>query len=87
MAGNLQKWRAFGPLFTVVWSFMLASIFVSAERSLKRESMSRNATRDSDSDLLTAVVNFLWQEDEAGYQHVWPVSLDNSRILDLLIWF
>lgn len=91
MAGNLQKWRAFGPLFTVVWSFILASIFVSAERSLKRESMPRNATgdssRDSDSYLLTAVMNFLWQENETGYQHVWPVSLDNSRILDLLIWF
>lgn len=81
MAGNLQKWRAFGPLFTVVWSFMLASIFVSAERSLKRESMSRNATRDSDSDLLTAVVNFLWQEDEAGYQHVWPDLEFNWQII------
>lgn len=81
MAGNLQKWRAFGPLFTVVWSFVLASIFVSAERSLKRESMSRNATRDSDSDLLTAVMNFLWQEDEAGYQHVWPDLEFNWQII------
>lgn len=79
MAGNIEKWRrAFGPLFTVVWSFALASIFVSAERSLKQESMSYNASetspRGSDSDLLTSVLNFLWQGDESGYQHVWPVS-------------
>lgn len=76
MAGNLDKWRAFGPFFTVVWSFLLASIFVSAERSLKQESLSRNATGTStrDSDLLSSFVNFLWQADKSGYHHVWPVS-------------
>ncbi|KAK4419999.1 Sulfite exporter TauE/SafE family protein 3 [Sesamum alatum] len=72
MARNLEKWKAFGPFFTVVWSFLLASIFVSAERSLKQESSSRNATYDSDSDFLSTFVNFLWQGNKSGYQHVWP---------------
>ncbi|KAL8537158.1 hypothetical protein ACS0TY_012368 [Phlomoides rotata] len=86
MAGSMGKWRrAFGPLFTVVWSFALASIFVSAERSLKLESMSHNATgtspRGSDSDLLTSVLNFLWQGDESGYQHIWPDLEFNWKIV------
>lgn len=78
MAGNLKKWKAFGPFFTVVWSFALASIFVSAERSLKQESSSHDATEisttESGSDILSSLANFLWQANKSGYQHVWPVS-------------
>ncbi|KAH6760636.1 Sulfite exporter TauE/SafE family protein [Perilla frutescens var. frutescens] len=85
MAGNLEKWRAFGPFFTVVWSFLMAAIFVSADRSLKQEALSRNATqdssRDSDSDLLSSVVNFLWQASESGYHHVWPDLEFNWKIV------
>ncbi|KAL7159376.1 hypothetical protein ABFS83_01G023200 [Erythranthe nasuta] len=83
MAGNLERWRAFGPFFTVVWSFLLASIFVSAERSLKKEYSSRIAieTHDSDSDILTSVVNFLWQGNNSGYHHVWPELKFNWKIV------
>ncbi|KAL0330319.1 UNVERIFIED_CONTAM: Sulfite exporter TauE/SafE family protein 3 [Sesamum radiatum] len=81
MARNLEKWKAFGPLFTVLWSFLLASIFVSAERSLKQESLSRNATRDSDSDLLSTFVNFIWQANKSGYHHVWPDLKFNWQIV------
>ncbi|PIM97895.1 hypothetical protein CDL12_29634 [Handroanthus impetiginosus] len=85
MAGNLEKWKAFGPFFTVVWSFLLASIFVSAERSLKQQSMLNNATgisaRDSDSDFLSSFVNFLWQGDKSGYHHVWPDLKFNWQIV------
>ncbi|GFP80275.1 hypothetical protein PHJA_000170900 [Phtheirospermum japonicum] len=85
MAGNLEKWKAFGPFFTVVWSFLLASIFVSAERSLKHESTSRNATAistyDSDSDLFSSFVNFIWQANESGYHHVWPDLEFNWQIV------
>ncbi|KAL2548392.1 Sulfite exporter TauE/SafE family protein [Forsythia ovata] len=70
MAWNQEKWRAFKPLFTIIWSFLLASIFVSAERSLKTESSSHDST--SDSQLFTAFTNFLWQANKSGYQHVWP---------------
>ncbi|KAL0323854.1 UNVERIFIED_CONTAM: Sulfite exporter TauE/SafE family protein 3 [Sesamum calycinum] len=81
MGRNLEKWKAFGPLFTVLWSFLLASIFVSAERSLKQESLSRNATRDSDSDLLSTFVNFIWQANKSGYHHVWPDLKFNWQIV------
>lgn len=66
MSGMDVKWRAFKPLFTVIWSFMVASVLVSAERSFKLESLDKNST-DSDKFL-----NFLWQSNESGYQHVWP---------------
>ncbi|KAK6162111.1 hypothetical protein DH2020_001952 [Rehmannia glutinosa] len=85
MAGNLEKLKAFGPFFTVVWSFLLASIFVSAERSLKQESLSRNATAistyDSDSDLLSSFVSFMWQANKSGYHHVWPDLKFNWQIV------
>ncbi|GER39683.1 sulfite exporter TauE/SafE family protein [Striga asiatica] len=85
MAGNLERWKAFGPFFTVVGSFVLASIFVSADRSLKQKSLSRNATGisvpDSDSDFLSAFVNFIWQAEKSGYQHVWPDLEFNWQIV------
>ncbi|CAN4128184.1 unnamed protein product [Withania somnifera] len=66
MAGVGGRWKAFRPLLSICWSFVLAAIFVSAERSV-------NATsHHSDADLLTSVVHFLWKPDESGYQHVWP---------------
>lgn len=73
MAGVGGRWKAFRPLLSISWSFLLAAIFVSAERSLKRESVAtQNGTQQSDADLLTSVVQFLWKPDESGYQHVWP---------------
>ncbi|XP_047973088.1 sulfite exporter TauE/SafE family protein 3 [Salvia hispanica] len=83
MAGNLEKWKAFGPFFTVVWSFLMAALFVSAERNLKQDTSSRNAAADSprDLDFLSAVANFLWQEDQSGYQHVWPDLAFNWQIV------
>ncbi|XP_051151598.1 sulfite exporter TauE/SafE family protein 3 [Andrographis paniculata] len=85
MALNLEKWKAFGPFFSVVWSFLLASIFVSAERRLKSESLFNNgsgiSSTVSDPDLVTSVLNFLWQADESGYQHVWPEMEFNWKII------
>ncbi|KAL2236993.1 sulfite exporter TauE/SafE family protein 3 [Sesamum indicum] len=81
MARNLEKWKAFGPFFTVLWSFLLASIFVSAERSLKQESLSRSAAHDSDSDFLSTFVNFIWQANKSGYHHVWPDLKFNWQIV------
>lgn len=78
MALNLEKWKAFGPFFTVVWSFLLASIFVSAERRLKKDETGFSPT---DSHLMSSVLNFLWQADESGYQHVWPEMEFNWQIV------
>ncbi|KAL2544789.1 Sulfite exporter TauE/SafE family protein [Forsythia ovata] len=86
MAGNQEKWRAFRPLLTVVWSFLLASMFVSAERrSSKHNFLSHNANgfslSDSNSDVLKAFVNFIWQANKSGYQHVWPDLKFNWQIV------
>ncbi|XP_060169376.1 sulfite exporter TauE/SafE family protein 3-like [Lycium barbarum] len=73
MAGVGGKLKILRPLLSIAWSFLLAAIFVSAERSIKRETMeAQNATELSDADYLSAVVNFLWKPNESGYQHVWP---------------
>ncbi|XP_022864153.1 sulfite exporter TauE/SafE family protein 3-like [Olea europaea var. sylvestris] len=86
MAGNQEKWRAFRPLLTVVWSFLLASIFVSAERrSSKQRFLSNNANgfahSDSYSDVLKNCLNFIWQANKSGYQHVWPDLKFNWQIV------
>lgn len=82
MAGIGGKWGVvLRPVLTVVWSFLLASIFVSAERSLKTENSAsaHGATGHSDLTTFSKLLNFLWQADESGYQHVWPVSFKNCR--------
>ena len=55
---------------------MLASAFVSGERSFKHEASTFNVTKEAgfNSNYLSKVVNFLWQSDRSGYQHVWPVN-------------
>ncbi|OIT20267.1 PREDICTED: uncharacterized protein LOC109220409 [Nicotiana attenuata] len=72
MAGVGGKLKILRPLLSISWSFLLAAIFVSAERSLKREVIAQNATELSDADYLLTVVNFLWKPNESGYHHVWP---------------
>lgn len=60
---------------SISWSFLLAAVFVSAERSLKKEALrgaAGNVTDHSDADYLSTFVNFLWQPSESGYEHVWP---------------
>lgn len=78
MARNQEKWRAYRPLYIVVFNFLLASVIVSAERSLKLEALSNNANGisnpDSEPDESTNLMNFLWQANKSGYKHVWPVS-------------
>ncbi|XP_022873583.1 sulfite exporter TauE/SafE family protein 3-like [Olea europaea var. sylvestris] len=84
MAGNRENLRAFRPLLTVVWSFLLASIFVSAEgRSLKQNFLAHNANgfSHSDLDILTNYQNFTRQANKSGYQHVWPDLKFNWQIV------
>lgn len=67
-----EKWVVvFGPFLTVVWSFLLASIFVSAERSMRNEILV-SANEFNESSGSSQLLNFLWQANESGYQHVWP---------------
>lgn len=68
------KWRGLRSVLMVLLNFLLAFVFVSAERGLKREATSTrmNETGDSVSSYVLKAVNFLWQPDHKGYQHVWP---------------
>lgn len=56
--------------------FLLASAYVSAQRSVKHEALESNASSSvhTQSNNLLAAMNFLWQPNQSGYQHVWPVS-------------
>ncbi|KAK9946696.1 hypothetical protein M0R45_012144 [Rubus argutus] len=69
------KWRGLRSMSMVMFNFALAFVFVSAERGLRLESSRFNGTQQgsvSGSDFLFRAVNFLWQSNEVGYEHVWP---------------
>lgn len=55
---------------------LIASVIVSAERGLKQETSgySQTPAHIGETNYLLRVVNFLWQEGQQGYVHVWPVS-------------
>ncbi|CAK9141207.1 unnamed protein product [Ilex paraguariensis] len=73
MAGIGAKGRILRTIATIAWSFLLTSIFVSAERSLKQEISTTPLEADeSESNYFVQFTNFLWQSNQSGYQHVWP---------------
>ncbi|XP_010313606.2 sulfite exporter TauE/SafE family protein 3-like [Solanum lycopersicum] len=72
MEGFGGKFKILRPVLSILWSFLLAAVFVSAERRIKREVIEQNAAELSDADYLSAVANFLWRPNKSGYQHVWP---------------
>ncbi|XP_027081741.1 sulfite exporter TauE/SafE family protein 3 isoform X1 [Coffea arabica] len=75
MAGRGGKWDVvFRPLLPIVCNFLLASILVSAERSFRNEASAsaQNSTGNPGSANFSKLLNFLWQADKSGYQHVWP---------------
>ncbi|PNS92521.1 hypothetical protein POPTR_018G037400v4 [Populus trichocarpa] len=68
------KWRGLKSVLMVLINFLLAFVFVSAERGLTREATSARTdeTGDSVSSYVLKAVSCLWQPDQRGYQHVWP---------------
>ncbi|MED6109293.1 hypothetical protein PIB30_032059 [Stylosanthes scabra] len=54
--------------------FASSMVFVSGERMMKMEVpwWFNVTTQQQDHSFLNRAVNFLWQSDESGYQHVWP---------------
>jgi uncharacterized membrane protein YfcA len=64
-----MKWRVLRSLSMMMWSFAMASMLASAERSLRDN---QSSTHESESNYLFKLSNFLWQSDKSGYQHVWP---------------
>ncbi|PIM99881.1 hypothetical protein CDL12_27623 [Handroanthus impetiginosus] len=74
MAGIQERWRVLGPFLTVAWSFLLASVSVSAERRLKRQLLSHNgnAISSDDSGFVQGLVDSMWEANMSSYRHVWP---------------
>lgn len=61
---------------------LIASVIVSAERGLKQETTGNSQTPEhvAETNYLLHVVNFLWQEGQQGYVHVWPVSFSKANL-------
>ena len=73
--GIIWRWILKSILMVLLFNFISASGFVSAERVLKLgTSSSLNGTEAQHTNFLVKSLNFLWQPGESGYQHVWPVS-------------
>ncbi|KAG6740413.1 hypothetical protein POTOM_055863 [Populus tomentosa] len=84
------KWRGLKSVLMVLINFLLAFVFVSAERGLTREATSArmDETGDSVSSYVLKAVSFLWQPDQQGYQHVWPeMKFDWRIVLGSIIGF
>uniref|UniRef100_A0A7N0U9E9 Sulfite exporter TauE/SafE family protein n=1 Tax=Kalanchoe fedtschenkoi TaxID=63787 RepID=A0A7N0U9E9_KALFE len=84
MADAGAKWMLVKSMMTIACSFAMAAVLVSAERSMKLEAAGRTtsaADKPEDGDLLLRVVNFLWQSDKSGYQHVWPEMTFGWKII------
>ncbi|CAM8919662.1 unnamed protein product [Rhodiola kirilowii] len=64
MAGS--KWEIVRSMVTIGCSFAMASLLVSAERGLRMERPVQK------SDFILESLEFLWQSDKSGYQHIWP---------------
>ncbi|XP_058074343.1 sulfite exporter TauE/SafE family protein 3-like [Magnolia sinica] len=72
MAEMGAKWRGLRSVAAIGFSFLLASVLVSAERNLKGMASTNEKIEDAESDYLLRFINFLWQPNGSSYQHVWP---------------
>lgn len=71
-------WKGVKSVANVALLFLVASLLVSAERSLKH--VEAEEVKPSSSMFLN-VANFLWKSDASGYQHVWPELEFNWKIV------
>ncbi|KAF9662209.1 hypothetical protein SADUNF_Sadunf18G0029500 [Salix dunnii] len=66
------KFLSLRPAAILFFTFMLASVFISAERSINHEASRLSEAEELEPNYLVKIISFLWQSDESGYQHVWP---------------
>ncbi|XAR69310.1 hypothetical protein NMG60_11000849 [Bertholletia excelsa] len=81
MAESGSRWRVLRSISRIAWSFLLVSMLVSAERGLKQQASTFSPAESAGRDYLKRVMNFLWQSNESGYQHVWPDMVFGWRII------
>jgi len=65
------KFLSLRPAAILFFTFMLASAFISAERSIKHGVSRLSEAEELEPNYLVKIISFLWQSD---YQHVWPVT-------------
>lgn len=76
------------PAAILFFIFMLASVFISAERSIKHGVSRLSEAEELEPDYLVKIISFLWQSDESGYQHVWPeLSFNWQAVIGTIIGF
>ncbi|KAM7276105.1 hypothetical protein ACFE04_017971 [Oxalis oulophora] len=81
------RWRAFKPVLMVLLNFLVAFMFVKADRGFKFE-VKTESDDDSLSTYLKQAANFLWQSESTGYTHVWPeLKFDWQIVLGSLVGF
>ncbi|KAL5704555.1 hypothetical protein ACHQM5_022963 [Ranunculus cassubicifolius] len=67
MVWHGARWQGIKSVANVALLFLVASVFVSAERNLKQEN-----PIEGESHYTRDVVNFLWQSDVSDYHPIWP---------------
>ena len=73
--GRVHVWRFLRSFGRISLSFLLAALLVSAERGLKNDvSRASNVSEPVHLGAVSKALNFLWQPDESGYKHSWPVK-------------
>lgn len=81
MAQIEAKWRGLRSFAMICFSFLLASMFASAERNLMRVTSTKDEVEDSELDYLLKFVHFIWQPEQSSYQHVWPAMKFGWKII------
>ncbi|XP_043723207.1 sulfite exporter TauE/SafE family protein 3-like [Telopea speciosissima] len=69
MAESGAKWHVLRPLVMIALNFLMASVFVSADRSLKFQG---SRYRGHEEVLKSPIFPLSWHSNELDYQHVWP---------------
>ncbi|ERM98586.1 hypothetical protein AMTRI_Chr05g66480 [Amborella trichopoda] len=78
MAQTENIWRRSRDFAVILFGFLLASVFVSAERNLVLRSPEKEEMHGN---FALKLVNFLWQPNQSNYEHVWPEMEFGWRIV------
>ncbi|XP_061951047.1 sulfite exporter TauE/SafE family protein 3-like isoform X3 [Populus nigra] len=82
------KFLSLRPAAILFFTFMLASAFISAERSIKHGVSRLSEAEELEPNYLVKIISFLWQSDDSGYQHVWPeLSFNWQAVIGTIIGF
>lgn len=73
--------ESFRLVLMVLFQVLVAMVFVSADRSLRLESMGLGGMEKPESNYFLRAVDYLWKLNQSSYQHVWPEMSFGWRIV------